>query len=205
MSFPRGSNDTEGDSMRNHQDSKAISTREGRTGHCTRTVVRHYKRNAFIVLHAGRAGQANSTLDVKGKGEAIMNEVVVSDDDKSSDHDTSKDSQDYLSKDSSEDLINFLSSRDPQWQFPKQSHEEEPKHVPMQTEKEDPLSIDVPRKTEEEDPLPIDVPMQMEEEDPLPLDIVHPLQEIASCFRDTSKMRGGRRRYKVLFNCFLDH
>ncbi|GKD49755.1 hypothetical protein Tco_1278731 [Tanacetum coccineum] len=46
--------------------------------------------------------------------------VVKSKDDKSSDDDTSKDSQDYLSKDSSEDLINFLSSRDLQWQFPKQ-------------------------------------------------------------------------------------
>ncbi|GKB96401.1 hypothetical protein Tco_0982538 [Tanacetum coccineum] len=42
------------------------------------------------------------------------------DDDKSSDDDTSKDSQDYLSEDSSKDLINFLSSRDLEWQFPKQ-------------------------------------------------------------------------------------
>ncbi|GJR69895.1 hypothetical protein Tco_0015960 [Tanacetum coccineum] len=48
----------------------------------------------------------------------------------------------------------------------KESHEEEPKHVPMQTEEEDPLSIDVPRKTKEKDPLPIDVPMQIKEEDP---------------------------------------
>ncbi|GKF15723.1 hypothetical protein Tco_0057185 [Tanacetum coccineum] len=47
--------------------------------------------------------------------------VVISDDDKYSDDDTSKDSQDYLSEDFSEDLIKFLSSRDPQWQFPKQS------------------------------------------------------------------------------------
>ncbi|GJZ23692.1 hypothetical protein Tco_0561151 [Tanacetum coccineum] len=60
---------------------------------------------------------------------------------------------------------------DPQWQFPKQSHEEEPKPVIM--------------KTEEEDPLPIDVPMQTEEEYPLPLDIVYPLQEIASTSRGT--------------------
>ncbi|GKD41745.1 hypothetical protein Tco_1261952 [Tanacetum coccineum] len=82
-------------------------------------------------------------------------------DDKSSDDDTSKDSQDYLSKDSSEDLINFLSSHDLPWQFPKQSHEE--------------------------DPLPIDVPMQTEEGDPLPLDIVYPIQEIASSSRDKSR------------------
>ncbi|GJY06925.1 hypothetical protein Tco_0373979 [Tanacetum coccineum] len=94
-------------------------------------------------------------------------EVVVKlEDDKSSDDDTSKDSQDYLSEDSNEDLINFLSSRDPQWQFPKQSHEE--------------------------DPLPIDVPMQTEEEDPLSLEIVYPIQEIASSSSDTSR-RGGLR------------
>nr|GEV20302.1 hypothetical protein [Tanacetum cinerariifolium] len=80
----------------------------------------------------------------------IKSDVVVkSEGDKSSDDDTFKDSQDYLSEDSSEDLINFLSSRDLQWQFPKQSHEE--------------------------DPLPIDVPMQTEEEDPLPIDIVYPI------------------------------
>ncbi|GKG44373.1 hypothetical protein Tco_0485811, partial [Tanacetum coccineum] len=80
--------------------------------------------------------------------------IVISDDDTSSDHDTSKDSQDCLSEDSSEYLINFLSSHDPQWQFLRQ------------TEEEDSLSIDVPRRTEEEDPLP--------------LDIAYPLQEIAS-------------------------
>ncbi|GJW77381.1 hypothetical protein Tco_0139063 [Tanacetum coccineum] len=61
--------------------------------------------------------------------------VVISDDDKSLDDDTSKDSHDYLSEDSSEDLIKFLSSRDPQWQFPKQSHEEEPKPVTVSTRK----------------------------------------------------------------------
>ncbi|GJX53229.1 hypothetical protein Tco_0281598 [Tanacetum coccineum] len=104
--------------------------------------------------------------------------VVISDDDKSlnddksSDDDTSKDSQDYLSEDSSEDLIKFLSSRDPQWQFPKQGYEEEPKPVTV--------------KIEEEDPVPIDVPMQIEEEDPLPLDIVYPLQEISLISRDTN-------------------
>ncbi|GJT85864.1 putative RNA-directed DNA polymerase, eukaryota, reverse transcriptase zinc-binding domain protein, partial [Tanacetum coccineum] len=77
------------------------------------------------------------------------------------DDDTSKNSHDYLSEDSSEDLINFLSSRDLQWQFLKQSHEE--------------------------DPLPVDVPLQTREEDPLPLDIVYPIQEIASSSRDTSR------------------
>ncbi|GKA52755.1 hypothetical protein Tco_0746070 [Tanacetum coccineum] len=104
--------------------------------------------------------------DVKGK--AIMKEVVVKlEDDKSSDDDTSKDSHDYMLEDSSKDLINFLSSRDLQWQSPKQSHEE--------------------------DPLPIDVPMQTEEEDPLPHDIVYLIQEIASSSRDTS--RRGEPRY----------
>ncbi|GJT65995.1 hypothetical protein Tco_1017475 [Tanacetum coccineum] len=89
-----------------------------------------------------------------------MKEVIVlSDDDTSSDHDTSKDSQDYMLEYSSEDLINFMSSR---WQYSKQTQEEEPK------------------PTEEEDPLPIDVPRQTKEEDPLPLDIVYPLPEIAS-------------------------
>ncbi|GKE02377.1 hypothetical protein Tco_1390360, partial [Tanacetum coccineum] len=107
-----------------------------------------------------------------GLWEESLKVVVISDDDKYSDDDTSNDSQDYLSEDSSEDLIKFLSSRDPQWQFPKQSHEEEPKPVIM--------------KTEEEDPLPIDVPMQTEEEYPFPLDIVYPLQEIASTSRGTN-------------------
>ncbi|GKA85320.1 hypothetical protein Tco_0806974 [Tanacetum coccineum] len=85
--------------------------------------------------------------------------IVISDDDKSSgddkslDDDTSKDSQDYLSEDSSEDMIKFLSSHDPQWQFPKQSHKEELKHVIVKTEEEDPLSIDVPMQTKEKDPL----------------------------------------------------
>ncbi|GJV98382.1 hypothetical protein Tco_1553634, partial [Tanacetum coccineum] len=88
-----------------------------------------------------------------------------------SDDDTSKDSQDYLLEDSSEDMIKFLSRNDPQWQFPKQSHKEELKHVIV--------------KTEEEDPLPIDVPMQTKEKDPL-LDIVYPLQEIASTSRGTN-------------------
>ncbi|GKC38914.1 hypothetical protein Tco_1051298 [Tanacetum coccineum] len=92
--------------------------------------------------------------DVKGNGKAIMKEVddleqriknlkaiffklrdtklkqkeviVISDDDTSSDHDTSKDSHDCMSEDSSEDLINFLSGRDPQWQFPRQTEEEDP-------------------------------------------------------------------------------
>ncbi|GKD80132.1 hypothetical protein Tco_1342753, partial [Tanacetum coccineum] len=95
--------------------------------------------------------------------------IVISDDDASSYHDTSKDSQDYLSEDYSEDLINFLSSRDPQWQFHKQTQEEEPKPVLMQTE--------------EEYPLPIYVPRQTKKEDPLPLDIVYLLLEIASSSR----------------------
>nr|GEY93690.1 hypothetical protein [Tanacetum cinerariifolium] len=67
----------------------------------------------------------NSKLrDIKLKQKEV---IVLSDDDTSSDHDTSKDSQDYMSEDSSEDLINFLSSLDPQWQ------EEETKHVHIHT------------------------------------------------------------------------
>nr|GEU55683.1 hypothetical protein [Tanacetum cinerariifolium] len=48
-------------------------------------------------------------------------------------------------KDSSEDLINFLAGRDPQWQFPKQTEEEEPNtlDVPMQTEAEDLMPLDI--------------------------------------------------------------
>ncbi|GKC71680.1 hypothetical protein Tco_1117563, partial [Tanacetum coccineum] len=104
----------------------------------------------------------------------VKSEVVIkseddksSNDDKSLDDHTSKDSQDYMSEDSSEDLINFLSSRDLQWQFPKQSHEE------------DPLPVDVPMQTEKEDSLPLDVPMQTKAEEPLPPDIVYQIQEIA--------------------------
>ncbi|GKD83550.1 hypothetical protein Tco_1350389, partial [Tanacetum coccineum] len=74
-------------------------------------------------------------------------------------------------KDSSEDLINFPSCRDPQWQFPKQTQEEEPK------------PLDVPMQTEEEELMPIDVPRQTEEEDLMPLDIVYPHPEIASSSR----------------------
>ncbi|GKE58414.1 hypothetical protein Tco_1497599, partial [Tanacetum coccineum] len=66
--------------------------------------------------------------DIKLKQKEV---IVISDDD------TSKESQDYMSKDSSEYLINFLCSRDPQWQFPKQ------------TKEEDPLPLDVPRQTKE--------------------------------------------------------
>ncbi|GJR97440.1 hypothetical protein Tco_0269614 [Tanacetum coccineum] len=64
-----------------------------------------------------------------------------------------------FSKDSSEYLINFLAGYDPQWQFPKQTQEEELK--------------------------PLDVHMQTKEEDPMPLDIVYPHPEITSSFRDT--------------------
>nr|GEY97546.1 hypothetical protein [Tanacetum cinerariifolium]GEZ11180.1 hypothetical protein [Tanacetum cinerariifolium] len=78
-------------------------------------------------------------------------------DDTSSDHDTSKDSQNYLSEDYSKDLINFLSCHDPQWQFPNQTQEEEPKLIPTQTEEKDPLPIDIPRQTEKEDPLSLDI------------------------------------------------
>ncbi|GJX83909.1 hypothetical protein Tco_0333390, partial [Tanacetum coccineum] len=72
--------------------------------------------------------------DIKLKQKKV---IVISDDDTSSDHDTSKDSQDCLSEDSSEYLINFLSSHDPQWQFL--------------------------RRTEEEDPLPLDIAYPLQE------------------------------------------
>nr|GEY59127.1 probable (S)-N-methylcoclaurine 3'-hydroxylase isozyme 2 [Tanacetum cinerariifolium] len=103
----------------------------------------------------------------KGNGKRIIKEVIVIlDDDTSfdapvfSNSDLSKDSHDYLSEDSNEDLINFLVVRDPQRQFPKQTQEERPK--------------------------PLDVPMHTEEEDPVPLDIVYPHSEIASSSRGTN-------------------
>nr|GEW57871.1 hypothetical protein [Tanacetum cinerariifolium] len=65
----------------------------------------------------------------------------------------------------------------------KQTLEDEPQPIPMQTDEEDPLPIDVPRQAEEEDPLPINVLKQTEEEDTLPLDIVYPLLKIASSSR----------------------
>ncbi|GKC99175.1 hypothetical protein Tco_1169450 [Tanacetum coccineum] len=65
--------------------------------------------------------------DIKLKQKKV---IVISDDDTSSDHDTSKDSQDCLSEDSSEYLINFLSSHDPQWQFLRQTEEEDAKTFP---------------------------------------------------------------------------
>ncbi|GKE22738.1 hypothetical protein Tco_1434250 [Tanacetum coccineum] len=98
----------------------------------------------------------------------VKSEVEVkSEDDKSSE-------DDKCSEDSSEELIKFLSRRNLQWQFPKQSHEEEPKPVPSNTE----------------------------EEDLLPLDIVYPVEEIASSSRGTcrrgvphaSNSRGNRGR-----------
>ncbi|GKD24047.1 hypothetical protein Tco_1225750 [Tanacetum coccineum] len=70
---------------------------------------------------------------------------VVSDDDTSSNDDTSKDSIDDISENFSEALINYLSARDPQWQFPKHTQEEQPK----------PLYVLI--KTEEEEPLPLDI------------------------------------------------
>ncbi|GJZ12808.1 hypothetical protein Tco_0548038 [Tanacetum coccineum] len=76
-----------------------------------------------------------------------MEVIVISHDDTSLDayvfsySDSSKDSHDYLSEDSSEDLINFLAGRDPQWQFPKQTEEEEPKLLDI--EEEDPMSLDI--------------------------------------------------------------
>ncbi|GKA80665.1 hypothetical protein Tco_0787357, partial [Tanacetum coccineum] len=73
--------------------------------------------------------------DIKLKQKEV---IVLSDDDTSSDHDTSKDSQDYMLEEEPK---------------PKQTQEEEPKP----TEEEDPLPIDVPRQTEEEDPLPLDI------------------------------------------------
>nr|GEV39158.1 hypothetical protein [Tanacetum cinerariifolium] len=90
----------------------------------------------------GVAGKLAGDEDDKGMGKAIMKEVIIiSDDDTSldalifSNSDSAKDSHDYLSKDSSKDLINFLAGCDHQWQFPKETQEEEPKplDVPMQT------------------------------------------------------------------------
>ncbi|GJU97298.1 hypothetical protein Tco_1326569 [Tanacetum coccineum] len=63
-------------------------------------------------------------------------------------------------RDSSEALINILAGRDLQWQFPKQTPEEELKQL--------------------------DVPMQTDEEDPIPLDIVYPHSKIASSSRGTN-------------------
>ncbi|GKC79686.1 hypothetical protein Tco_1130460 [Tanacetum coccineum] len=63
-------------------------------------------------------------------------------------------------KDSSEALINILAGRDLQWQFPKQTPEEELKQL--------------------------DVPMQTEEEDPIPLDIVYPHSKIGSSSKGTN-------------------
>nr|GEV92614.1 hypothetical protein [Tanacetum cinerariifolium] len=62
--------------------------------------------------------------------EAIMRVVL--------DDDTSKDSIDDISKNSSESLIDYLSARDPQWQFPKHTQAEQPKslYVPIKNEKE---------------------------------------------------------------------
>ncbi|GKB51733.1 hypothetical protein Tco_0902486 [Tanacetum coccineum] len=107
------------------------------------------------------------------KGEVVVkSEVEVkSEDDKSSE-------DDKCSEDSSEELIKFLSRRNLQWQFLKQSHEEEPKPVPSNTE----------------------------EEDLLPLDIVYPVEEIASSSRGTcrrgvphaSGSRGNRGRGEPL-------
>ncbi|GKB29922.1 hypothetical protein Tco_0869323 [Tanacetum coccineum] len=70
---------------------------------------------------------------------------VVSDDDTSLNDDTSKDSIDDISENFSEALINYLSARDPQWQFPKHTQEEQPKqlYVLIKTEEEEPLPLDI--------------------------------------------------------------
>nr|GEV61955.1 hypothetical protein [Tanacetum cinerariifolium] len=69
--------------------------------------------------------------------------------------DSSCDSTIYESSDSSSDeLITFLAGKDLQWKFPKHTQEAEQK--------------------------PFDVPIKSQEEDPLPLDIDFPYQEIAS-------------------------
>ncbi|GKD22583.1 hypothetical protein Tco_1224286, partial [Tanacetum coccineum] len=102
----------------------------------------------------------------------VKSEVEV----KSEDDKSSKD--DKCSEDSSEELIKFLSRLNLQWQFLKQSHEEEPKPVPSNTE----------------------------EEDLLQLDIVYPVEEIASSSRGTcrrgvphtSGSRGNRGRGEPL-------
>ncbi|GKD61656.1 hypothetical protein Tco_1299165 [Tanacetum coccineum] len=51
----------------------------------------------------------------------------------------------YDNTSSSEALINFLSARDLKWQFPMHTQEEQPKplYVPVKTEKEKPLLLDI--------------------------------------------------------------
>nr|GFA30101.1 hypothetical protein [Tanacetum cinerariifolium] len=128
--------------------------------------------------------------DDKGKGKGIIKEY----DDTSldslvfSNSDSSNDSHDYMSEDFIEALINFLTGHDLQWQFPKQTQEEEPKplYVPMQTQEEEPKPLDVPMQTYKEEPKPLDVSMQTEKEDLIPLDIVYPHLEIALSSRGTN-------------------
>ncbi|GJR06053.1 LL-diaminopimelate aminotransferase, chloroplastic [Tanacetum coccineum] len=88
----------------------------------------------------------------QGKGKAIIKVVVKSEVEvKSEDDKSSKD--DKCSEDSSEELIKFLSRLNLQWQFLKQSHEEEPKPVPSNTEEEDLLPLDTNLLTVEENLL----------------------------------------------------
>nr|GEV74429.1 RNA-directed DNA polymerase, eukaryota, reverse transcriptase zinc-binding domain protein [Tanacetum cinerariifolium] len=77
-------------------------------------------------------------------GDASLDAPIFSNSDSSSE--SSNDSYDYMSEDSSKALINFLAGRDFQWQFPKQTQEEEPKLlvVSMQTEEKKPEPLDVP-------------------------------------------------------------
>nr|GEV16426.1 hypothetical protein [Tanacetum cinerariifolium] len=67
--------------------------------------------------------------------ETSSNDDTYSNDDKSLNYDTS----------SSEDLINYLSTRDIQWQLPKNTQAEQPKplHVPIKTEEAEPLPLPI--------------------------------------------------------------
>nr|GEY91323.1 hypothetical protein [Tanacetum cinerariifolium] len=75
-------------------------------------------------------------------GKASMKEVRLETDDETSSNDDT-----YLNDDisSSEDLINYLSTRDIQWQLPKNTQVEQPKllYVPIKTEKEELLPLHI--------------------------------------------------------------
>ncbi|GJT10999.1 hypothetical protein Tco_0858041 [Tanacetum coccineum] len=102
--------------------------------------------NEWLLDEFGVRGIHSAKENDKGKGKAIIKElIIISDDEPSLDDDTSldvftfsnsdssKESHDYMSGDLSENLINFMTGRDPEWQFPKQTQEQEPKplDVPM--------------------------------------------------------------------------
>ncbi|GJZ57080.1 hypothetical protein Tco_0612574 [Tanacetum coccineum] len=89
----------------------------------------------------------------------VLQLVGPLDDNTSLNDDTSKDSIDDILENSSEALVNYLSARDPQWQFHKH--------------------------TQKEQPNPLYVPIKNEEEEPFPLDIMYPHSDVALSTRGT--------------------